>query len=102
MDQASRKCMFLWLFYSTGFIYYQPERDLVKISHISFFGNRTSMTIPMSEIKHLSETTSEGYKGVFNVEFYDPDLRNLIVFTKFGGIRNEKYFTHIFGNEALP
>ncbi len=86
---------------AVGIIYLHPERKEVKISHLTFFGGRQDTVVPLEDVIPVSETPENPDSTVWVAHFYGRQLASKLISTKFGGIKHKRYFTEIFGEEAL-
>lgn len=81
-----------------GSMYYNERKNLVRISHLSFFGTRKEAFMPIEDLVPLSdlgEKSSDLYvklRKYSDLDFY------LILCLRYGGIVNKKLFEEVFGN----
>ncbi len=83
-----------------GALYYNPREDLVRISHISFWGYRTDEVWPLEAILPLSETSEHIGKIVWRIHSTDDSQRKLFMCTRYGGVKDLPAFRRIFGMEV--
>lgn len=84
-----------------GSVYISPDQELVKISHLTFFGNRQDRILNIADIAPLADY-NENMNDIFlrvNPTFMSKDTlqESLYLSLRFGGIINKEQFKHIFG-----
>lgn len=79
-----------------GSVYLSPDEKLVRISHLSFFGNRKEKICSLGSVHNLTDTNPDLEQIFLQVELQDP--RTIYYFTlKYGGIMDYEKFEKIFG-----
>ncbi|OTF69022.1 hypothetical protein BLA29_008108 [Euroglyphus maynei] len=84
-----------------GSIYVLPDKNLVRISHLTFFGNRCEKIIPRDDLLLLSDSNAnlnELLLLVSQLNNHNEWKDSLYICLKFGGILDVEKFTNIFGN----
>lgn len=82
---------------TVGHIYFSASKDTVKVSHLTFWGNRKDIIIPIDDLVPIADTSdipSDIY--VHLLRFSNPK-DSLYLFLRFGGIRNVEKFTYALG-----
>lgn len=79
-----------------GMIYINQVATTLKISHLTFWGKRKDIFLPVEDVKALSETGDQKGEVLFQVRRYSsPDI--LYITTRFGQIVDKEKFCFIFG-----
>ena len=89
-------------------VYISKDDTTVKLSHMSFWGKRKNIEVPLEDIVPLSETSERVGNIFWKISFYPNsdaskivDRSNLIISTKFGHIKDNEAMIKIFGSEIL-
>ena len=89
-------------------VYISKDETTVKIAHMSFWGRRKDVEVPLNDIIPLSETSERVGHIFWKINFYENseaskliDRSNLIISTRYGNVLDEKALVKIFGNEIL-
>ena len=81
-----------------GSVYISEDEKFVRISHLTFFGNRTEKIAPLDNILHLTETNDNVQNTFLRLCDTTPSPpSNYFLTLKFGGILNDDYFSKVFG-----
>nr|XP_045596612.1 transmembrane protein 186-like [Procambarus clarkii] len=80
-----------------GNIYYDGERRLVKVSHLTFWGRRSDVYIPPEDIIPLTDTSDNPTDIYTQLLRYSQPKFNLFLCLRFGGIIDEEKFSNVFG-----
>ncbi|XP_075035935.1 transmembrane protein 186 [Mixophyes fleayi] len=79
-----------------GMIYVDDDVTTLKVSYLTFWGNRRNLFVPVEDVKKLSETGDGKRELIFQFGRYSsPDV--LYFTTRFGQILDREKFTFIFG-----
>lgn len=81
-----------------GIIYYNPSEDSVKISHLSFWGNRKDIYVPLDDIVPLTDTDDNPMDIYVKLLRYSKPKSKLYLSLKFGGILDSEKFVEVFGS----
>lgn len=81
-----------------GAIYYSEQRNVIRISHLSFFGKRKEVFLPLKDLVPLSELDDNVSDVYIKIKRYSTENFNLLLSLKFGGIEDKQYFTTVFGS----
>lgn len=82
-----------------GFIYCDPDKKLVKISHLDFWGRRKDVELPLNDLVPLSDLPA------FPTDFMYYTLRRFSstqtfkLNLKYGNVIDKKLFNTIFLND---
>ena len=89
-------------------VYISKDDTTVKLSHMSFWGKRKNIEVPLEDIIPLSETSERVGNIFWKVSFYPNsdaskivDRSNLQICTKFGNVKDNEAMIKIFGSEIL-
>ena len=89
-------------------VYISKDDTTVKLSHMSFWGKRKNIEVPLDDIVPLSETSERVGNIFWKISFYPNsdaskivDRSNLIISTKFGNVKDNEAMIKIFGSEIL-
>ena len=89
-------------------VYISKDDTTVKLSHMSFWGKRRNIEVPLEDIIPLSETSERVGNIFWKVSFYPNsdaskivDRSNLLICTKFGNVKDNEAMIKIFGSEIL-
>ena len=89
-------------------VYISKDDTTVKLSHMSFWGKRKNIEVPLEDIIPLSETSERVGNIFWKVSFYPNsdaskivDRSNLLICTKFGNVKDNVAMIKIFGSEIL-
>ncbi|KAH7638437.1 hypothetical protein HUG17_2470 [Dermatophagoides farinae] len=82
-----------------GSIYVSPEKNLVRISHLTFFGNRVEKILPRDNLLLLSDSNANLNDLLLRVSPMDQnELKDsLYICLKYGGILDVEKFANVFG-----
>lgn len=80
-----------------GHIYINSERDLVKISHLTFWGGRRDIVIPTEDLVPLTDTTENPRDIYIRLFRYSKPKHSLYMCLRFGGIIDIERFSYVFG-----
>lgn len=81
-----------------GSIYVSPDNNLVRISHLTFFGNRAELIVPVDDILKLDDVNKNLNDHLLQVKMLNIQKNNtLFLCLKYGGISDRDKFAHIFG-----
>ncbi|CAN2390357.1 Transmembrane protein 186, partial [Pristimantis euphronides] len=79
-----------------GMLYVDDKMTTVKVSHLTFWGNRKNIFVPVEDIKRLSET-GDGKREVLR-QFARYSRADILYFTtRFGYVLDKEKFKVIFG-----
>ncbi|XP_072275008.1 transmembrane protein 186 isoform X2 [Pyxicephalus adspersus] len=79
-----------------GMIYINQENTTLKVSHLTFWGRRKDIYLPIADVKPMSETGDR--KGEVLLQFKRYSRPDVLYFTKrYGQILDEEKFNLIFG-----
>lgn len=81
-----------------GHIYYNTGSDLVKVSHLTFWGGRKDIEIPTTDIVPLSDTGDNPTDIYVHLLRYSQSNFSLYLCLRFGGIVDYQTFYHVFGH----
>lgn len=91
-----------------GIVYINSTNSKVKLAHVTFWGKRNDITVPLRDIIPLSETSERVGMLFWKISFYPDSLASniskrseLIISTRYGGVKDREAFTRIFGEEIL-
>ncbi|XP_040295719.1 transmembrane protein 186 [Bufo bufo] len=79
-----------------GMLYVNDNLTTVKVSHITFWGNRKNIFVPINDVKQLSET-GDGKREILRqfARYSKPDI--LYFSTQYGYVLDREKFTLVFG-----
>lgn len=80
-----------------GLIYYNPEADVVKISHLTFWGKRRDIIVPRNDIVPLADTSDRPSDIYIRLLRYSQPKFSLFLCVRFGGIVDFQKFCQVFG-----
>ncbi|XP_018428877.1 PREDICTED: transmembrane protein 186 [Nanorana parkeri] len=80
-----------------GMIYINQEATTLKISHLTFWGERKDIYLPIEDVKTLSETGDQKGEVLHKFRRYS-SLDVLYLTIRFGQILDKEKFTFIFGD----
>ncbi|XP_076062993.1 transmembrane protein 186 [Oratosquilla oratoria] len=81
-----------------GHIYLNHEQDKIKVSHLTFWGRRHDIYMSVNDVVPLVETPDNPTDAFVRFKCYSDPKFTLLLFLRFGGIRDIKSFTHVFGS----
>ena len=82
-----------------GFVYFNSKEQTVKISHLTFWGKRNDIVIPLEEIGHITESKGFKHNDLFHrVELLNKKNTYYYLCLKYGNVLNKDRFIHVFGN----
>eukprot|EP00088_Acartia_fossae_P055561 TRINITY_DN6447_c0_g1_i6.p1 TRINITY_DN6447_c0_g1~~TRINITY_DN6447_c0_g1_i6.p1 ORF type:complete len:274 (-),score=15.90 TRINITY_DN6447_c0_g1_i6:384-1205(-) len=81
-----------------GFIYLSPDKAEIIISHMNWWGKREDIRCLICDIVPPEDINEEVSDYFFRVKFFD-SADFYLMSTKFGGIKCQKSFDHIFNKE---
>lgn len=91
-----------------GIVYINKDHTKVKLAHVTFWGRRNDVNVPLTDIIPLSETSEHAGKIFWKISFYENSLASklvdrseLIICTRYGNIIDREAFIKIFGDEIL-
>ena len=91
-----------------GLVSINQDNTKVRLSHVTFWGRRNDVVVPLEDILPLSETSERARNEYWQISFYENscaskvvDRSKLIISTKYGGIKDEEALERIFGEEIL-
>ena len=89
-------------------VYINKDDSTVKLSHMSFWGKRKDVEIPLNDIVPLSETSERVGWIFWKIRFYENSIASkavdrsaLIICTRFGNVIEDDALVKIFGNEII-
>ncbi|KAK7078397.1 hypothetical protein SK128_017331 [Halocaridina rubra] len=83
---------------TVGIIYYNSIKDIVKVSHLTFWGRRRDVLIPVEDIVPFTDT-SERLSDIYtHLLRYSEPKNPLYLCLRFGGIKDLESFNEIFGD----
>ncbi|XP_066963055.1 transmembrane protein 186 isoform X2 [Macrobrachium rosenbergii] len=85
-----------------GHIYYCSQKNLVKISHLTFWGRRQDIIVPREDLVPISDTTEYLRDIYVRVRRYSEPNNSHYLSLRFGGITNLESFIHVFGELEHP
>ncbi|XP_063284950.1 transmembrane protein 186 isoform X2 [Pelobates fuscus] len=89
-------CLSYFLRRIIGMIYLNDAGTTVKVSHLTFWGKRKDLFIPITDIQSLEETGDDKNEILLQFKRYsNPDV--LYFTTRFGYILDRKKFSMLFG-----
>jgi len=80
-----------------GFMYIDPSGEQVKIAHLTFWGNRKDVVLPISSIIPLSDTDENPSDVFFKLKFYEKKQPPFYLSLKFGRVVDEDMFHKVLG-----
>lgn len=81
-----------------GSIYVSPDSNLVRISHLTFFGNRAEVIVPINDILKLEDANQNLNDLFLQVKMLNAQKNNtLYICLKYGGILDRNKFAYVFG-----
>ena len=94
---------------SIGFIYLSEDSQLVRLSRVTFFGNRKNFVLPLTDVELLTDTGEDLDSAFWKLRLF-PDCEAAkqegkyfyVVGTKSGAILDDFKFKEIFGNVDIP
>ncbi|KAL7639163.1 UNVERIFIED_CONTAM: hypothetical protein RMT77_010697 [Armadillidium vulgare] len=81
-----------------GAIYYSEQQKMVRISHLSFFGKRKEINVPLEDLVPFSELDDDVTNIYIKIKRYSTEKFNLLLCLRFGGVEDKKYFATVFGS----
>lgn len=81
-----------------GIIYYNPSESSVKISHLSFWGNRKEVYVPLDDIVPLTDTDDNPTDVYVKLLRYSKPKSKLYMSLRFGEIVDSEKFVEVFGH----
>lgn len=79
-----------------GAMYMHRDGNLIKVSHLTFWGNRCDFTLPIVDVVPLIEGSNKAGEVMKKLERYS--TKDVLYFTlRFGRIRNLEAFEDVFG-----
>ncbi|KAG8558422.1 hypothetical protein GDO81_016986 [Engystomops pustulosus] len=79
-----------------GMMYVDEDLTTLKVSHLTFWGNRRNLFVPIEDIKPLSETGDSKVETLRQFARYSgPDI--LYFTTRYGQVLDREKFTMVFG-----
>lgn len=79
-----------------GMMYVDNDLTTVKVSHLTFWGNRKNIFVPIDDVKQLSETGDDKREILRQFARYSkPDV--LFFTTRYGHVLDREKFTVVFG-----
>ena len=91
-----------------GIVYINKDYTKVKLAHVTFWGRRNDVDVPLDDIIPLSETSEHAGKIFWKISFYENsiasklvDRSELIICTRYGNIIDREAFIKIFGEETM-
>ena len=81
-----------------GFVYYHPTSETVRISHLTFWGNRSEVQYQLDDIVSLTDIEHNIYELYLNLRAYSDPKAVYWISLKFGDILHEDHFIKVFGN----
>ncbi|XP_064085945.1 transmembrane protein 186-like isoform X2 [Macrobrachium nipponense] len=85
-----------------GHIYYCSQKNLVKISHLTFWGRRQDTIVPREDLVPFSDTTEHLRDIYIRVRRYSEPSKSHYLSLRFGGITDLESFIHVFGELEHP
>ncbi|XP_063592725.1 transmembrane protein 186-like isoform X1 [Penaeus indicus] len=82
---------------TVGHIYYNARKDIVKVSHLSFWGNRKDIFIPVEDLVPITDTSDIPSDIYVHLLRFSKPKDSLYLFLRFGGIRDTEKFTYALG-----
>ena len=80
-----------------GFIYYNPDSDLVRFAYCSWSGRRIDVTYDRSEVIPLSESGESDKNLIWRIHFYDDRRQSwLLVTSDPRSVLDRKLFDRVF------
>ncbi|KAK3865953.1 hypothetical protein Pcinc_020761 [Petrolisthes cinctipes] len=80
-----------------GHISYNPETGVVKISHLTFWGQRRDIFVPHSDIVPIADTSDNPNDIYIRFLRYSQPKFSLFMCLRFGGIVDFQKFYQVFG-----
>jgi len=80
-----------------GIIYYSPSENSVKISHLSFWGKRKDIYVPLEDIVPLTDIGESPTDLYVKLLRYSKPKSELFFSLRFGGILDIEKFEEVFG-----
>ena len=80
-----------------GFMYTDPTGEQIKIAHLTFWGNRKDVVLPISSIIPLCDTAENSSDVFFKLKFYDKKQSPFYLSLKFGRVVDEDMFHKVLG-----
>lgn len=81
-----------------GIVYYNSSESSVKISHLSFWGNRKDIYVPLEDIVPLTDTDDSPTDVYVKLLRYSKPKSKLFLSLRFGGIVDSEKFVEVFGS----
>lgn len=84
-----------------GSIYVSKSNpELIRISHLTFFGNRSELLIPRHDVLMLSDSNPDLRSHLWAIKSLNKNSKaTLFMFNiKFGGVMNRERFIELFGS----
>ncbi|XP_068203120.1 transmembrane protein 186 [Palaemon carinicauda] len=85
-----------------GHIYYNSQKDLVKISHLTFWGRRNDIIVPREDLAPFSDEAVNLKDIYIPLHRYSESNNLLYISLRFGGVTNLKKFIDVFGELEDP
>ncbi|XP_042235747.1 transmembrane protein 186-like [Homarus americanus] len=83
---------------TVGHVYYDSRSNLVKVSHLTFWGGRKDVHIPSSDIVPLTDTSDNLADIYVRLLRYSQPKFSLFLWLRFGGIIDYQKFNSVFGD----
>jgi len=80
-----------------GFIYYHPEREVVRIAHMTFFGHRRDIDYPVADIVPLADIEKKFNDIYLHVKTYAEPKSAYWINLRIGKITHKDHFETVFG-----
>ncbi|KAG8432900.1 hypothetical protein GDO86_017239 [Hymenochirus boettgeri] len=88
-------CLSFYLRKIIGMMYLNEAGTTLKVSHLTFWGKRRNLNIPVDDVKTFSETGDQKHEIIFQFKRYSsPDILYLTL--KFGRILDKERFIKVF------
>ena len=103
---ASFSCLSLYVFSSffqrfIGIIFVDQDKKNLKIAHLTFWGRRKDIIVPIEEIIPLTECDNNPFDVFVRLKRTSSD-ETLYMTLRFGKVLNENVFQELFGNIEIP
>lgn len=82
---------------TVGHIYYSAEKDTVKVSHLTFWGGRKDILIPLSDLVPITDTSDIPTDIYVHLLRYSQPKSSLFLCLRFGGIIDSEKFSLALG-----
>ncbi|KAM4751212.1 transmembrane protein 186 [Anableps anableps] len=80
-----------------GMMYLDPSRTTLKVSHLTFWGKRQDIYLPVSDVMTIGDTGDSATETVLKLKRYSSP-ETFYFSTRFGRVMDKKGFEEVFGS----